>query len=98
MRIPSRGKIYSFNEANRWDWDTPLQEYVTALQTGQGETGKTHAFPDCNGSRKSDDNDGEGVLVDVVHGGARGGIALVVVVVVVVVVVALIMCGTYDAI
>jgi fructose-1,6-bisphosphatase I len=40
IRIPRRGKIYSFNEANRWDWDKPLQEYVTALQTGQGETGK----------------------------------------------------------
>ncbi|KAL3917277.1 MAG: hypothetical protein SGILL_004792 [Bacillariaceae sp.] len=26
MKIPSRGKIYSFNEANRWDWDAPLQK------------------------------------------------------------------------
>jgi fructose-1,6-bisphosphatase I len=26
MKIPSRGKIYSFNEANRWDWDSPLQK------------------------------------------------------------------------
>ena len=23
------------NEANRWNWDKPLQEYVTALQTAQ---------------------------------------------------------------
>ena len=38
IQIPKRGKIYSMNEANRWNWDTPLQEYVTALQTGQGET------------------------------------------------------------
>ena len=26
------------NEANRWAWDKPLQEYVTAIQTGKGET------------------------------------------------------------
>ena len=38
IQIPKRGKIYSMNEANRWNWDKPLQEYVTALQTGQGET------------------------------------------------------------
>ena len=34
MKIPSRGKIYSFNEANRWDWDPPLQKYVTDIQQG----------------------------------------------------------------
>jgi len=39
IKIPKRGKIYSMNEANRWDWDKPLQEYVTALQTAQGQTG-----------------------------------------------------------
>lgn len=39
IRIPPRGKIYSFNEANRWDWDVPLQEYVTAIQNGEGESG-----------------------------------------------------------
>lgn len=32
IKIPSRGKIYSFNEANRWDWDEPLQDYVTDIQ------------------------------------------------------------------
>lgn len=32
IRIPERGQIYSFNEANRWNWDKPLQEYVTAIQ------------------------------------------------------------------
>ena len=26
IKIPKRGKIYSMNEANRWDWDKPLQE------------------------------------------------------------------------
>jgi fructose-1,6-bisphosphatase len=35
LQIPKRGKIYSMNEANRWNWDKPLQEYVTALQTAQ---------------------------------------------------------------
>lgn len=38
MKIPSRGKIYSFNEANRWDWDPPLQNYVTDIQQGLGDT------------------------------------------------------------
>jgi fructose-1,6-bisphosphatase I len=37
MQVPKRGKIYSFNEANRWLWDKPLQEYITALQTGENE-------------------------------------------------------------
>ena len=41
IRIPERGSIYSFNEANRWDWDLPLQNYITALQHGEGQTG-TH--------------------------------------------------------
>ena len=43
MRIPSRGKpIYSINEANRWQWDEPLRNYVTAIQKGDGETGKQY--------------------------------------------------------
>jgi len=37
LKIPSRGKIYSFNEANRWDWDPPLQKYVTDIQQGLGD-------------------------------------------------------------
>jgi fructose-1,6-bisphosphatase I len=43
IRIPPRGKIYSFNEANRWDWDVPLQEYVTAIQNGEGESGAKYS-------------------------------------------------------
>lgn len=43
MRIPERGQIYSFNEANRWAWDKPLQEYVTAIQLGEGETKKKYS-------------------------------------------------------
>jgi len=38
IKIPTRGKIYSFNESNRWDWDKPLQDYVTDIQRGLGET------------------------------------------------------------
>lgn len=38
IKIPNRGKIYSFNEANRWDWDEPLQKYITDIQQGLGET------------------------------------------------------------
>mmetsp|Transcript_6220 Transcript_6220/g.15038 ORF Transcript_6220/g.15038 Transcript_6220/m.15038 type:complete len:354 (+) Transcript_6220:551-1612(+) len=38
MKIPPRGKIYSFNEANHWDWDPPLQQYVADIQQGLGES------------------------------------------------------------
>ena len=38
MRIPERGNTYSFNEANRWDWDQPLQNYISDIQQGLGET------------------------------------------------------------
>ncbi len=38
VQIPSRGKIYSINEGNRWEWDAPLQEYITNVQKGEGET------------------------------------------------------------
>jgi len=43
IQVPSRGKpIYSLNEANRWDWEEPLREYVTAVQKGEGQTGKQY--------------------------------------------------------
>ena len=43
MQVPSRGKpIYSLNEANRWDWEEPLRDYVTAVQKGEGETGEQY--------------------------------------------------------
>jgi hypothetical protein len=35
VQIPRRGKIYSFNEANRFEWDTPLVDYVSAIQQGK---------------------------------------------------------------
>lgn len=41
--IPPRGKIYSFNEANRWDWDAPLQSYITDIQQGHGDTGTPYS-------------------------------------------------------
>jgi fructose-1,6-bisphosphatase I len=37
VRIPNRGKIYSFNESNRWDWDKPMQDYITDIQQGRGD-------------------------------------------------------------
>ena len=43
VQIPKRGKIYSFNEANRNDWEKPLLEYVTTIQKGEGETGKSYS-------------------------------------------------------
>lgn len=39
IELPPRGKIYSLNEANRWSWDEPLRDYVTAIQKGEGESG-----------------------------------------------------------
>merc|ERR1712161_169299 len=43
MQIPARGKpIYSVNEANRWNWDPELTEYITAIQKGEGETGQQY--------------------------------------------------------
>jgi len=38
MQIPQRGKITSFNQARQWEWANPVQEYLTAIETGQGQT------------------------------------------------------------
>jgi fructose-1,6-bisphosphatase I len=38
MQIPKRGSIYSFNEGNRFQWDQPVQDYVTAIQQAQGQS------------------------------------------------------------
>jgi fructose-1,6-bisphosphatase I len=43
VKIPKRGKIYSFNEANRWEWEQPLIDYVTDVQRGKGESGKQYS-------------------------------------------------------
>ena len=43
MKIPSRGKpIYSINEANRWQWDEPLRNYITDLQKGENQIKKQY--------------------------------------------------------
>jgi len=43
IRIPSRGKIYSVNEANYYDWDPNLQTYINNLKTGKGESGEKYS-------------------------------------------------------
>lgn len=39
IQVPTRGKIYSFNEANANEWPAGLQTYVQKLKTGTGESG-----------------------------------------------------------
>lgn len=39
VKIPKRGKIYSFNEANSPMWETGLQNYVNDIKNGKGESG-----------------------------------------------------------
>ncbi|PXF43930.1 Fructose-1,6-bisphosphatase, chloroplastic [Gracilariopsis chorda] len=39
ITIPSRGKIYSFNEANSPQWDPVLRDYVEKLKTGDNRAG-----------------------------------------------------------
>lgn len=43
IQIPKRGKIYSFNEANYYDWDPNLQEYVNNIKSGKGESGEKYS-------------------------------------------------------
>jgi fructose-1,6-bisphosphatase I len=43
IQIPKRGKIYSINEANYFDWDPALQEYVNNLKAGKGESGEKYS-------------------------------------------------------
>jgi fructose-1,6-bisphosphatase I len=43
MKIPERGAIYSFNEGNRFDWDQPVQDYITSIQQGKGQTGSRYS-------------------------------------------------------
>ena len=42
VKIPKRGQIYSFNEANQFKWPKGLQEYVSKIKTGKGETNKSY--------------------------------------------------------
>merc|ERR1719443_2575210 len=43
IQIPKRGKIYSINEANYYDWDPALQEYINNLKAGKGESGEKYS-------------------------------------------------------
>ena len=42
VQLAKRGKIYSFNEANRKAWDPPLRAYIDDIQSGEGESGKQY--------------------------------------------------------
>ncbi|CAJ1388756.1 unnamed protein product [Effrenium voratum] len=44
ITIPTRGKIYSCNEANIENWDEPMQKYIRDIQTGQGETKEKYSL------------------------------------------------------
>merc|ERR1719161_525518 len=43
IQIPKRGKIYSINEANYFDWDPALQTYINNLKAGKGESGSKYS-------------------------------------------------------
>eukprot|EP00746_Dinoflagellata_sp_MGD_P152583 gnl/MRDRNA2_/MRDRNA2_83763_c0_seq1.p1 gnl/MRDRNA2_/MRDRNA2_83763_c0~~gnl/MRDRNA2_/MRDRNA2_83763_c0_seq1.p1 ORF type:complete len:478 (-),score=102.49 gnl/MRDRNA2_/MRDRNA2_83763_c0_seq1:39-1472(-) len=43
IKVPPRGKIYSINEANYYDWEPALQEYVNNLKAGKGESGTKYS-------------------------------------------------------
>jgi fructose-1,6-bisphosphatase I len=43
IQIPKRGKIYSINEANYYDWDPALQTYINNLKSGKGESGTKYS-------------------------------------------------------
>eukprot|EP00747_Dinoflagellata_sp_TGD_P137280 gnl/TRDRNA2_/TRDRNA2_175667_c0_seq2.p1 gnl/TRDRNA2_/TRDRNA2_175667_c0~~gnl/TRDRNA2_/TRDRNA2_175667_c0_seq2.p1 ORF type:complete len:478 (-),score=93.70 gnl/TRDRNA2_/TRDRNA2_175667_c0_seq2:400-1692(-) len=43
IQIPKRGKIYSINEANYYDWDPALQTYINNLKAGKGESGDKYS-------------------------------------------------------
>merc|ERR1719161_2503538 len=43
IQIPKRGKIYSINEANYFDWDPALQTYISNLKAGKGESGDKYS-------------------------------------------------------
>ena len=39
LKIPPRGRIYSFNEAKSYQWPPPMQRYLSDLKQGKTETG-----------------------------------------------------------
>jgi fructose-1,6-bisphosphatase I len=44
IEIPARGKIYSLNQANINEWDKPMQDYIKAVRSGNGQTGKNYSL------------------------------------------------------
>jgi len=43
IRIPNRGKVYSFNEAHSVQWEPPYQFYLADLKSGQSKAGKPYS-------------------------------------------------------
>eukprot|EP00527_Entomoneis_sp_CCMP2396_P008702 CAMPEP_0198137666 /NCGR_PEP_ID=MMETSP1443-20131203/1138_1 /TAXON_ID=186043 /ORGANISM="Entomoneis sp., Strain CCMP2396" /LENGTH=370 /DNA_ID=CAMNT_0043799175 /DNA_START=371 /DNA_END=1483 /DNA_ORIENTATION=+ len=43
LTIPKRGTVYSCNEANSEGWEQSFKDYLLALKTGTGESGKRYA-------------------------------------------------------
>merc|ERR1719440_1337697 len=43
IQVPKRGKIYSINEANYFDWEPALQEHISNLKAGKGESGQKYS-------------------------------------------------------
>jgi len=44
IEIPKRGKIYSVNQANMSQWDKPMQDYISDLMNGKGQTSTKYAL------------------------------------------------------
>lgn len=42
LKVPPRGKIYSINEANRTNWDAPMQAYIEGLASGKNRGKKAY--------------------------------------------------------
>ena len=42
VRIPPRGRFYSFNEANQYKWKKSFQRYVSDIKQGKGELGLSY--------------------------------------------------------
>ncbi|CAI5469335.1 unnamed protein product [Closterium sp. Yama58-4] len=43
MRIPTRGQIYSVNDARYFDWPAGLRRYIDAIRQGKGQSGKKYS-------------------------------------------------------
>lgn len=42
VRIPDRGRFYSFNEANQYKWKKSFQKYISDIKQGKGELGLSY--------------------------------------------------------